>query len=91
MSVQFRLEFNGPINVNPVGGGGVRAVGGDLTTKSNPSVGGLIEHLCSGVGTFAFFRQRDWDQGSACLHSVFDLFRQRRGVWSKVFYHNIKV
>ena len=42
-----------PINVNPVGGG-VRARGGDLTAKSIPSVGGLIEHFCSGVGTFDF-------------------------------------
>ena len=66
-------------------------MGGDLTAKSIPSVGGLIEYLCSGVGTFAFFRQRDWDQVSACLHSVFDLFLQRRGVWSKVFYHNIEL
>ena len=30
-------------------------MGGDLTAKSVPSVGGLIEYLCSGVGTFAFF------------------------------------
>ena len=45
-----------PINVNPVGGGGeVRARGGDLTAKSIPSVGGSIEYLCSGVGTFEFF------------------------------------
>ena len=44
------------------GGGGVRARGGDLTAKSISSVGGLIEYLCSGVGTFNFFRQRDWDQ-----------------------------
>ena len=36
-------------------GGGVRARGGDLTAKSIPSVGGLIEHFCSGVGTFDFF------------------------------------
>ena len=42
------------INVNPVGGG-VRARGGDLTAKSIPSAGGLIEYLCSGVGTFDFF------------------------------------
>ena len=47
--------INAPINVNPVGGGGrVRARGGDLTAKSIPSVGGLIEYLCSGVGTFDF-------------------------------------
>ena len=64
-------------------------MGGDLTLKSIPSVGGLIEYLCSGVGTFAFFRQRDWEQVSAWLHSTFDLFWQRCGVWSKVFYHNI--
>ena len=46
-----------PINVNPVGagGGGVRARGGDLTKESIPSVGGLIEYLCSGVGTFDLF------------------------------------
>ena len=30
----------------------MRVRGGDLTAKS--SVGGLIEHLCSGVGTFKF-------------------------------------
>ena len=33
----------------------MRARGGDLTAKSIPSVGGLIEYLCSGVGTFDFF------------------------------------
>ena len=55
-------------------------MGEDLTAKSIPSVGGLIEYLCSGVGTFAFFRQRDWDQVLACLHSVFDLFWER--AWS---------
>ena len=33
----------------------MRARGGDLTAKSIPSVGGLIEYLCSGVGTFEFF------------------------------------
>ena len=48
------MASNAPINVNPVGGG-VRARGGDLTAKSIPSVGGLIEYLCSGVGTFDFF------------------------------------
>ena len=45
-----------------------------MRAKSIPSVGGLIEYLCSGVGKFAFFRQRDWDQVLACLHGVFDLF-----------------
>ena len=30
----------------------MRARGGDLTAKSISSVGGLIEYLCSGVGTF---------------------------------------
>ena len=50
---------------------------GDLTAKSIPSVGGLIGYLCSGVGTFAFFRQRDWDQVLACLHRV-KLYRRRR-------------
>ena len=70
-----RSTGNAPINVSPVGEGGeVWAMGGDLTAKSIPSIGGLIEYLCSGVGTFAFFRQRDWDQVSACLHSVFDRF-----------------
>ena len=46
-----------PINLNPVGGGGgrVRARGGDLTKESISSVGGLIEYLCSGVGTFDLF------------------------------------
>ena len=33
----------------------MRARGGDLTAKSIPSAGGLIEYLCSGVGTFDFF------------------------------------
>ena len=48
---------NAPINVSPVGGGGggMRARGGDLTVKFIPSVGGLIEYLCSRVGTFDFF------------------------------------
>ena len=55
-------------------------MGGDFAAKSIPSVGGLIEYLCSGVGMIAFFRLRDWDQVSACLHSVFDHFWQRRGV-----------
>ena len=36
-----------------VGGGGAR--GGDLTKESISSVGGLIEYLCSGVGTFDLF------------------------------------
>ena len=49
-----QITHNAPINVNPVVGG-VRARGGDLTAKSIPSVGGLIEYLCSGVGTFDFF------------------------------------
>ena len=39
----------------PCGGGGVRARGGDLTKESISSVGGLIEYLCSGVGTFDLF------------------------------------
>ena len=38
------------------GGGGVRARGGDLTTKSISPVGGLIEYLCSGVGIFDLFK-----------------------------------
>ena len=46
-------NYYAPINVSPVGG--VRARGGDLTAKSIPSVGGLIEYLCSGVRTFDFF------------------------------------
>ena len=50
-----KFIVNAPINVNPVrgGGGGVRATGGDLTKESISSVGGLIDYLCSGVGTFA--------------------------------------
>ena len=76
------LKHNAPINKPRAGGwgGGVRAVGGDLTAKSIPSVGGLIEYLCSGSGRLLFFWQRDWDQVSVCLQSVFDLFWQRRGV-----------
>ena len=48
----------------------MRARGGDLTAKSISSVGGLIEYLCSGVGTFNFFRQRDWDQDKAWLPGI---------------------
>ena len=48
----------------------MRARGGDLTAKSISSVGGLIEYLCSVVGTFNFFRQRDWDQDKAWLTGV---------------------
>ena len=33
----------------------MRARGGDLTAKSISSVGGLIEYLCSGGGTFDLF------------------------------------
>ena len=55
MTGDLILPDYAPINVNPVGGGGMRARGGDLTAKSIPSVGGLIEYLCSGVGTFDFF------------------------------------
>ena len=33
----------------------MRATGGDLTKESTSSVGGLIEYLCSGVGTFDLF------------------------------------
>ena len=54
-------------------------MGGDLTAKSIPSVGSLIEYLCLGVGRLLFFG-RDWDQVSACLHSVFDLFLAK--AWS---------
>ena len=52
-----KFIVNAPINVYPVkrGGGGVRATGGDLTKESTSSVGGLIEYLCSGVGTFDLF------------------------------------
>ena len=44
--------------------------GGDLTAKSISSVGGFIEYFCSGVGTFNFFRQRDWDQDKAWLTGI---------------------
>ena len=37
----------------------MRARGGDLTAKSISSVGGLIEYLCSGVGTFNCFFGRE--------------------------------
>ena len=38
------------------GGGGVRAMGGDLTAKSIPSAGGLIKYLCSGtLGCLLFY------------------------------------
>ena len=39
----------------PRGGEGGAGKGWDLTAKSIPSVGGLIEYLCSGVGAFDFF------------------------------------
>ena len=45
----------------------MRARGGDLTAKSISSVGGLNEYLCSGVGTFNFFWQRDWDQDKSVV------------------------
>ena len=45
-------------------------MGGDLTANSIPSVGGLIEYLCLGVGMFAFTQDRDWDQVSACLQCL---------------------
>ena len=44
-----------PINVNPVGGGGSAGKGWGFDAKSISSVGGLIEYLCSGVGTFDLF------------------------------------
>ena len=46
-------ERNAPINVNPVGGSASKGWGFDA--KSISSVGGLIEYLCSGVGTFDLF------------------------------------
>ena len=92
---EYHLPFTqhayAPINVNPTGGGGSAGNGGRFDGEIHPSVGGLIEYLCSGVGAFAFFQKRDWDQVSARLHSVFDLFWQRHGVWGKVFYHNFEV
>ena len=48
----------------------MRARSGDLTAKSISPVGGLIEYLCSGVGTFNFFRQRDWDLDKAWLTGI---------------------
>ena len=48
----------------------MRARGGDLTAKSISSVGGLIEYLYSRVGTFNFFRRRDWDQDKAWLNFI---------------------
>ena len=48
------IRNNAPINVNPVGGGSAGKVWG-FDAKSISSVGGLIECLCSGVGTFDLF------------------------------------
>ena len=46
-----------PINVNPAGGGGVRAKARDLTTRTIPSVGHLTSGRVPGVGTFDFDRE----------------------------------
>ena len=54
--MSLKTVSNAPINVNPIAGvGGVQARGGDLIAKSIPSVGGLIEYLCSGVRMFDLF------------------------------------
>ena len=47
-------KCNAPVNVNPVGGGGA-GNGWGFDGEIHPSVGGLIDYLCSGVGTFVFF------------------------------------
>ena len=50
----------------------MRTRGGDLTAKSIPSVEGLIEYLCSGVGTFDFFdRETGTKIKRACMASSF--------------------
>jgi len=51
--MSLKTVSNAPINVNPIAG--VRPRGGDLIAKSIPSVGGLIEYLCSGARTFDLF------------------------------------
>ena len=45
-------------NVNPVGGRGVRARGGDLMSETIPPVGLLIMPSDPGVGTFDFDQQK---------------------------------
>ena len=55
------METSAPINVNPVGGWGVRARGGDLMPETIPRVGLLIVRSdpgVPGVGTFDFERRK---------------------------------
>ena len=51
-------------------GGGVRARGGDLTAKSISSVGGFIEYLCSGAGTFDLFGRETGGQEKVWLPGI---------------------
>ena len=53
-----RRESYAPINVNPVGGGGGRARGGDSMPGTIPAIGLLIMRSDPGVGTFNFDRQK---------------------------------
>ena len=47
-------EYYAPMNVNPEGGGVVRARDGDLMPGTIPTVGLLIVRSDPGVGTFDF-------------------------------------
>ena len=55
--------------------------GGGFDSEIHPHSGRFDRApLLGGVGMFAFFQQRDWDQVSACLHSIFDFFLAK--AWS---------
>ena len=64
------IRHNAPINVTPVGGGGVRARGGDLMPGTIPAVGLLIVRSDPRVGTFDFDRQKPGINSEAVTKSV---------------------
>ena len=63
-------RHNAPINVNPVGGGGLWARVGDLIPGTIPAVGLLIVQSDPGVGTFDFDRQKPSINTEAVTKSV---------------------
>ena len=70
----------------PRGGGGSAGKGWGFDVKSISSVGGLIEYLCSGVGTFDLFgRETGAKIKRGYLASSF-LALEWRGFPSRVFY-----
>ena len=68
------------------GGGGSAGKGWGFDAKSISSVGGLIEYLCSGVGTFDLFgRETGAMIKRGYLASSF-LALEWRAFWRRVFY-----